>query len=628
MESKHKKAILVVILVVGIILSFMLISDSDRKYFSITGKTCPGETGIISSISEVNFESRSDFMSGEVFISEFRTIPNGQCLYGSFSADEVSTDEASAKSGFMIDLFSHTQHCIYPIKKEKDIWYPQTSVEFYETEDERQQAIDSGSCGSINRDGLYLQPKKLNRFTQPTFPWDYWYPALCHRIVDVDDSIGTLENPTLDWAVDILFESSKTGEFGEATISNRGQTTAWLVDDKIKASWSGNLFGDRWCPSETQNDMLYNGNKWHISKPGLESEWQTTLNGFSQCVGDIILPNIHGDKAVDYLIDKQNNCNNNANQNYNNLLVERNFCTSYGECASIDGTNVDIELNQNIAINSLQLYVDAEVLGIYQEYGKPKIIDVIAPSQFSSETQATVQVNFKNDDPVGKGTFDLWIECPEPFGVISPTIYDISLKPQQQTSRTLEVTGISMDDVEKTCSAILKEKTTGDTSKKQFTLSMTGSGTSCTDETGIFGGDMKCIGDKIFECDEYSGMWEFKKDCAVDNMICESDQSGKAECVAGEHSVYGCNNCIDWLWAKTADESYCEPTVIIEKKFYKPQSWILYLTDRGEITQDDICPIILGVYGIFLLLGISIVFLIIKLFQKRRSMGKPIIPRG
>jgi len=581
MKNKKLWIVLGILLITGL---FIYASQKDLLPFAIP--FCPGETGTITSIDRVDFSSYSNYFNGPAWVAEFRSLPSGQCLYGNFRADEIEDEDKKAKHGFAVDLISHTQYCNYKINRLKDIWVITKRVRFFEKEEDAEIWAEERwkEVGYDNN----LKPKIIETCKVCWLDWEGYVYSWSKSYTG--ESIGDLFRPSLDWSTDIIFENKKTGEKWKETISSTEQKSVWVKDGKVLARWSGNLVDNAWCPSENTVGAWEEQGKWILTEPDLVNKFDNILSSFRNCV-------VNSRTREDVEL-----CHRNFYVDYNNLKKGKKFCTPEDECAQVIGDKASIKLNRNLLINSITLYIKADVLGIFQEIGEPKIENIITEDLVSGSV-GSVNIYVKNIGE-GIGSFDIWIDCPSPFNVVTGT-QTISLRSNEEKFISFSVGGNSIDDVSKICTAYMQERTSGERDSKSFVMKMIGSGTRC-----IPIGGQKCIGDKIFECDS-SGKWRFIKDCKAENKYCKVVNE-KAICVKEKPPITACRTCLHWLRNKISP-GYCEPVTIIEKKWYNPMTWFL----SGDITQDEVCPYILIFFGLVFLIILVIFVLLIKLITKK-----------
>ncbi len=434
------------------------------------------------SLDRVDFSSNDNTIGGQAFLVSVVQNGVGQSVSGSFSTSQLNSEldgeGVETSKDLSVSLSTEGQECVYDIRTTNDALRRLNIIEQDDclTNICLNSAIDRcrGEQGTFAHEGGFISRKKY-------ICYDFEY-------------VGTVGTVGLDrLAFETTVEVEVDGEDFSGVISNSGDRSVVLGDNRVHASWQGNLASGLSCPSPSGQDLvaLYT-DRWSLISESAYDDWK----------------NIGSTVAVDDCMDR---ANNNAGvsyascvDNYNGLLnVATNpvdFVSSGGSDVELSGSassgEIRLPLGNLIEYPMITMRIAADVLGIVIPVGMPEIVDVIV-TDASLGVQGNIRVDVKN---VGteRASFNVAVECQEPFSVrgASPVI-------QVELDRTSTANIPFSAGVEGTKGCVVTVSDLENPNNRDidtFSVSASGFTSPCTS------GDLQCIG--VVEQVCRGGVWE------------------------------------------------------------------------------------------------------------------------
>lgn len=394
-----------------------------------------------------------------------------------------------------------------------------------------------------------------------------------------------------------------------------GDTESSFKFDSPKTEWYKTLAGDYRMVSSTATSNI-------------NTAWKSKIEGTQACVQTV------GNR--DALIRCINDYNSVLNNNIKDVLAswKSSKVNLSVKNAYFNGDKLVIDLYPN-SVNFMSFDIEADVawMGIHQVCTTP---DVICPTTTikvdGSETQeADIVIKNKGNS----GTVKLSVECDE--GLASGTITP-SIDLDSGDSGTIRVS----------LSSAVKQKETG-----KCTITAVSGGPKCDDQDictirveatpgGCDAGEVKCIDNFLYTCVDGTFQSTFceygcadekckppidtcatfgEKKCSGKSLLtCGADGHWSSidcehGCVDKKCATEECKNC--WAWLSRGSNGCVASSFLPSKPTWNPLTWnpVMWFMS-GIVTQDNLCPIIIGgQIAMFVILGL-IIFIIVIVAMK------------
>lgn len=346
------------------------------------------------SLDRVDFESNDPTVGGQAFLLNVVQNGAGQYARGTFTTSdlnqELSDEGVEVSESLRIDLSTEGQECVYNIRNSGDVLSDLVVVE-------------QGDCltticlnnardrcnGVFANEGGFISRKD--------------FICLDYELVG---AVGTIDFDRLDFETTV--DVTVGDEDFSGVISNSGERSVSLGDNRVHASWQGNLVSGESCPSPAgQGVVALYTNGWSVVSESAYENWKINADSLLDCL----------DLA-----------NNNDGIDYDSCVTEYQGLTSLAS-RSVDfvaegGSSVDfsgsanagelrLPLGRLIQYPMITMRVSADTLGIVLPVGVPKIVDVSSDT-FATGDDGNIRVEVEN---VGEslGVFVASVECSGDF---------------------------------------------------------------------------------------------------------------------------------------------------------------------------------------------------------------------
>ena len=413
MEKQKEKIIAIFGIVFLIVFSLAFIAFAKPEMFRLADigyRTCPGDTMTVTSIDSVKFLPMEDlFGNDEAWLATFRNLPHGQCLTGTFYENDIEDPNYPDKEvqyGFTLDLANSIQEHRYALAGARSthivtVDYFATTWNFLGYYPSEQEMIDTVCKPEANGKTIFRAVLYEGHAVTADKIACFYLAGNTHVARDIDFS-------ETYWEADVIFEGDKTDKPYSGTITSHDKNINIPLENygstKAYVRWIGNLVNEKQTPDES--DVLVIDNNKIISEAAYD-EYDDYYNGGGTDSWNYCLTN-----ARDSGISQVNYCRDRYNYYANKALTKANFCV-YGwegyatECSEVKNGQVIVQ--GRILIPEFQLIIDADELGLVQQWGKPEITSVQAAT-FNAGDRGIAMANVKNVGTATEG-FNVYANC-------------------------------------------------------------------------------------------------------------------------------------------------------------------------------------------------------------------------
>lgn len=570
--------------------------------------SCPGGSGAISSLSQVQYALNDPKVSGPVWLLQFLDMPDTQCVFGTVDSKKITDDGKTASHDLSVGIQSSPQICHYTIEQSEVQPYGDEYIKvlsapkiihksIIDNYAEKKKECEDYAYSGVVPSGAVFTDKPTWLGTAFNF--------YCMK-VDSIHPIGNVIFNRLLWntkVTAIIQGKEYSGTLGVSTQDYRNwneKLGLYLgTNDEVWAQFGGALTTGFQCPSsaEKQINAVETGNKWHtVSTVALNRYRAYTGNSgsFNQCWLNVQ----KGSRTPESCISELNNVTAWA-------LSPVSFDFGTDSQTTISSNNIYIATNKKIIYPNIIMRIKADLLGILQTTGQPKITG-ISSDCFHSNHLGSILVEVKN---IGQqaGRFTMDVNCPSPIKVnYNP---DEVVQPGKTITMTAEISGNSLSDINKMCTVKVSDNVAKLSDSASVQVCMKGSGGSCGVKDSL-----TCNLEGNIEICQSDGAFSLYKECKDG---CVNDKYG----VRCHEQDKGCDSCWSWLTgSKLTKSPTCKPARLTSGFVH----WYDYLNPGKYLgwTQDLWCPIKFGIIALGILFGISFSFWFIRNFDAIKAKSR------
>lgn len=491
--------IILVLLSVGAVLYF----SGNLPVQSITGFSTL-------SLQQAELRSSSPYFSGKAWILTVRQGGLGQTAEGTFSPSDIqskTTDEATTKKDFTVNVDYADQQCVYPIQKAGQFepikkWNTQTwtYIPFKDPCD-----LNEASARGVNNIRYVVKPSGS---------------LTCYAVYWTEKSeMGIYGNTDLRAKMTVNIEAGDRS--GSKELDTEGSTQG-AISDFAYVIWQGNLDTGKSCSYTT--DMPYkpaykNGRWTNVDKQKYDLYVAKYNEGFDPTFFG------GGSEVINYV--------SALNTRADASLVAQNF-GSFDNPTSYNSAVLREDIQSPLQYPVLTFYIKAETLGIYTP--APEIELTQASSEcFKTGENGIIKINAKN---IGdeSGVWNFFGDCDGSFDITQSREYGLSAGQEKQVTLPLSATSTTRQTGSCT---VYAESPAG---TKQINVGV------CVDPQQTCTPNQKFCGtsggsDVIKQCSSSGAQSSILEICGSDET-CEIS-GGQPQCVANGGG--GGSGFLDWL---------------------------------------------------------------------------------
>ena len=510
------------------------------------------------SISNVAYTSNDASVSGPAWLITVSQNGGGQYISGTVSKEMLKDAAAGVQAADNVDIRMNLEEMFvqYPIQTQL------TEPDYIYLVD-KTMVSGFSSCPSDYPNyvtfGLLADNKYCFRYTKTA-------------------AYGLIGTPTLTFKTSISLSSG--GKTATATISNIGAQTVKIVDPSSKnagtITWAGNLGTGEETPRATDQKVsaayVYTRNGWiTISETDYQYYKTWRMSNFQTC-----MMNAKGNDASD-----KDYCVNTVNNLANQVLVGQNLVSSGGTAATTQGSQdagqVRLELKKQIQFPVMTMKLSADWIGtitIVAPVGQPRIISVDS-KEFQTGGNGFINVVVQNIGS-GDGSFAIQASCSGAVSVQGTALNLPSLKPNEQTTMYIPISGNAVSTATETCSVKVYDRNNPDKSDTRTVTVTVNPVVLCTPNM------KRANGNTVEQCNPDGSGWKTIQ-------ICRADEEP-------QRTVDGDVKCVK----KT-----------IEPPNWDPVGWLAnLLKDPLAGVKDALASF--GIIAILLLLGVATIYIVTR----------------
>ncbi len=379
---------------------------------------------------------------------------NGDCLRVAWTKDNLNSllNQASPEEITSNDITGDIS-----ITSQKDTFH--TTIESDKKVLDYDTYNHGWTLGSCDVDSCKSWGYSTTQFAIRTFSW----PGPCYCVYTSSTEIATFG----------IFSGVKDRN-GKAVISFSGLTPQTIdfgeqdgtvnIDNKITASWRGDLLGGHWVGTPGYNTFKDSSGAYHLTSQDFDSINNALISANEKT--DVTIRNCLGESDGWKLsgISEATNCISAYNQKLNELLIDRKneyiSGNSIVKSASFVGSDFVVdEKPYSTAFPQFTLTFDAAWAGVHWITGQPK---VTCPSDDSFTSGESKNLNLNVENVANeKGAFSLSLDCDG----LSATLNDNKLLLDARKSQTTMAQVTYSTDSSKISKCTFKVYATRDPSK-------------------------------------------------------------------------------------------------------------------------------------------------------------------